>query len=251
MRMSCYSHLVLFYSIEAEEATAIIFCYDWPMVYKKISTDDISDIGEPLLDAGTESALRNFLGIEISDLAKDIPVIRTGITAFRLTHNARNWLAEKRLRSFMLALLAEEKTMEEFEALTEIEKDFIRGLVIAHLDAFSDDRQSEALAFLVSAYLSKHINHNQLIGISAEIKNINPLILYFNNADTGIEYLNDESSSHITITGLLTLPPAFGNISSTNYEFDNNPSEFLFLLNSFGHIFIKYIYEPMKLTHSN
>lgn len=145
---------------------------------KKIDPNDMADFTEPFIDEVSKQLLQKFAGEAMPELLEDAPLIKYGVFVGKLFGVAKNYHRMKMLSAFLTGLRNGTKSMEEFEALSEDDRNSLRGLVIAQLDLLTDDRQGEAVGLAVDAHLQGDIDKLTLRGILAELKNINPLLYY-------------------------------------------------------------------------
>lgn len=140
--------------------------------------------------------------------------------------------------------------MDEFNVLSDKEKDRIRSLVISQLDLQSDELQAEAMGFAVRAYLAGKIVNLSLMGIVSEIKNTNPLL--YNPKTDPLRVSHDKIGPALVVDGSVNLLPAafyyqgidpnslgWGGITSTRT-----------VLSKLGEDFYEYVYQPMNKKYT-
>lgn len=221
------------------------------MSHKKLMTnDDLIELADPLISKELGNLAKSFAGKFGSKVIGEISAAKLVLILGQVGKEIMDDFRAKKMLAFLKALENDTKSAEEFDALDEKDQDYIRGLVVTQLDMQSDERQSEASALLVSAYLHKQIDKMMLAGTLAEIKNTNPLIFYFD--DGGVSIDNPwNSKSDLNIKGPLSLPSAFGSIQGRTIKEEEIEAENRFSLSKLGRAFYNYAYVPMSQKYSS
>lgn len=214
----------------------------------KPDIDDLADLTEPFADEGTKYLLRGFAGELMPEILENVPVIKTGVVISKLFNTAKATIRAKMMYSFLHALQTNDKTMQEFEKLPAEDRAYIRGLVISQLDMHTDERQAEALALLVDAYLWRQIDRLTFVGIVSEIKTANPLLFYFDVDAVTFEVKNNGSVEARGATHLL--PAAFGHNTVTGIGQWSSTGEYKFVVTPLGKSFYDHVYTPMLRLHT-
>lgn len=214
---------------------------------KKLSGDDLAELSEPFIDEATRDLLESFAGEALPVLVGEIPVAKTVLAVSRLFSSAREFHRTKMMLSFLDGLTNGTQTIEEFNSLEDENKNALRSIIVAQLDMQSDERQAEAIGYLVDAYLSKEVDRLMFTGVLSEIKNTNALLYYF-SVDSIIVTDNGYGSQEAT-GPIDLLPAAFGHNTVTGIGQWGSTGEYKFALTRLGQVFFKHIYLPMSIKY--
>src|ERR1700733_1561515 len=99
-----------------------------------LSIDDAADLSEPLIGAGVKELLQIFVGTTLPEIVGEFSYAKILLSIGRIYNISRDAHRARNLLSFLSGLQQGKKTMEQFNALSEDEKDYIRGVVISQLD---------------------------------------------------------------------------------------------------------------------
>ncbi|QQS20111.1 hypothetical protein IPL85_01500 [Candidatus Saccharibacteria bacterium] len=212
----------------------------------KPDTDDLADLTEPFADEASKQLLKSFAGELMPDILENVPVIKTGVVIGKLFNSAKSTYRANMMASFLHGLQANTKTMDEYEKLSVDDKAYIRGIVISQLDLHTDERQAEALALLVDAYLWQRVDRLTFIGIVSELKNTNPLLYYFN-----VDPISYGNYNGVVVAKGPTylLPSAFGNTTSMGVNTYDSAPDTQFVLTKLGKAFFEHVYDPMATKY--
>lgn len=214
---------------------------------KKVNTDDLADLSEPLIDETSRQLLQTFAGESLPALVGEIPIAKTALAIGKVFNSAKEFYRTKMMLSFLQGLQDGTKTMDQFLHLDEDNKSHLRGLIVSQLDMQTDVRQAEAIGYIVDAYLRNDIDLLTFNGVVSEIKNTNPLLYYF-NVDSIIITQNDTGG--FEATGPVELvPPAFGHNTITGIGLLGSTGEYKFVLSKLGQAFFEYVYTPMSTKY--
>lgn len=78
----------------------------------------------------------------------------------------------RRLKAFLEALIAGDFSRDDFDSLPPDEQEYVIDILVTELDNQPDDLQSEAMAYLFSAYISGTIDRLMFTGIAHELKTL-------------------------------------------------------------------------------
>lgn len=213
----------------------------------KPDADDLADLTEPFADEATKYLLKSFAGELMPEILENVPVIKTGVVIGKLFNSAKATYRANMMANFLRALQSNAKTMDEFVKLSDDDKAYIRGLVISQLDLHTDERQAEALALIVDAYLWQKVDRLTFVGILAEIKNTNPLLYYFN---VDAIQLTTEDTGVVAASGPThLLPAAFGHNTVTGIGMWGSTGDYKFTVTNLGKAFFAHVYEPMAAKY--
>lgn len=213
----------------------------------KVTISDLSDLVEPFIDEANRILLQEFAGEAMPMLLNEIPIAKTVIAVGKFFNSAKEFHRTKMMISFLNGLDNGTKTMEDFNKLEDIDKDYLRGLVVSQLDMQSDDRQAEAIGHLFDAYLDKKVDRLMFSGVMSEIKNTNPLLYYFSVDSIVVvdnQYGGKEATGPVDL-----LPAAFGHNTVTGIGQWGSTGDYKFVLTRLGLVFFKYIYDPMSIKY--
>ena len=162
--------------------------------------------------------------------------------------------------SFAYAIQDGKFDISDLDNLSHDDQVSLVDTVVTELDNHTDNFQSEALGYLFKAYVLKEIDRLAFTGIAHELKNTNPLVFYF-NVDSystkqplkipplapgyGFAFTARKYGTVIDSGPVDYLPAAFKSNSSSTMQFTTET-----LLSDMGELFLKYVYNPMKIKYS-
>jgi len=216
------------------------------MTKQKANVDDLVDISEVIVDETSKGFLNAFLGEYAADFIQSVPAGKLSLAIGKLFLSAKDHHRTKMLRSFLIGIQRGDKSFKEFKELDKNSKNNLRGLVLAQLDLQTDERQAEAVGLIVDAYLAKHIDWLNFIGIVSEIKNTNPLLYYFSVDSLVIDHMHTNFGKPVIKGNVKLLPAVFYYTSATesSHGWSAVPGS-VSHTTIMGEAFFKYIYEPM------
>lgn len=204
--------------------------------------NDTPDLLEPILDEASEKLSRELFGAAMPELIKNLPVLRSVKTAGDIYSAFRIHKLQKRMTRFLHSLIEGLFSIDQYQALSDEERQLILDILVTELDSQTDDMQSEALALLFNAYVRKNVDRLMFHGVAHELKGVNPLTFYF-----GVDGFNLSTIKAGTIIRgpLHYLPASFHASYAEGIQFSNE--EFL---TNLGQTFFTIIYEPMQQKYS-
>lgn len=220
------------------------------MTKKRVDSNDLAELSEFFIDESSRGFLEAFVGDASADLIEAIPAGKTVLAIGKLFSSAKNYYRTKMLLAFLDGIEDGGKSMSDFSALSDQEQSDLRGLVISQLDSQSDERQSEAMAYTVNAYLAKKIDRLTLVGIISEIKNTNPLLYYFSVDSLVVDKLHTNFGKPVIKGPIHLLPVAFYRESMTegSIGWDAIPGTAP-IATELGQAFFENVYEPMSIKY--
>lgn len=216
---------------------------------QKIAADDLAEFAEPFIDAASRDLLQTFAGQSLPELIQDIPFAKTAIAIGRVFNGTKELYRTRMMLAFLAGWHNGAKTVTEFNNLNEDEKIRLRGLVVAQLDMQTDERQAEAIGYVVDAYLRRDIDQNIFNGVVSEIKNTNPLLYYF-DADI-ISVTKNDCGGYEATGAVELLPSVFGHNTVTGIGVWGSSGAYKFVLSKLGQAFFQNVYNPMLLKYQN
>lgn len=210
----------------------------------KIIRNETADLAEPFLDKASNDIAKGLFGAVLPDLVKDLPVLNYLKTASDLYGAYRVSKLQRRLKQFLLALLDGKFDLEDYKKLPNNEQKQIIDILTTELDNQTNDRQAEALGLLFSSYISGKITNLIFIGVSHELKNINPLI--FDTYELKIIQFGTDMRNKRIEGPTHYLPNSFYSNSNSQFDFSSD-----LLLTNLGEAFFEHIYNPMLQKYSN
>lgn len=210
---------------------------------RKAGINDLADLSEPFLDEAQKQLLQRFAGEALPELIADIPVAKTFVVIGKIFSSAKQYHRTKMMLSFINALENGTKSMQVFEQLPEEDQNDIRSLVVAQLDLHADERQAEATALIVDAYLWKKVDRLTFLGVLSELKNTNPLLYYFNVDSIGVT--KEENEAVVAVGPTYLLPSAFGHNTVAGVGLWDSTGEYKYVVTKLGQAFFEYVYDPM------
>lgn len=219
---------------------------------------DIPELAEPFFDEVSSTMAKGLFAITLPEIAKDLPILKYVKTTADLYGAYRISKLHRRLKTFLKALQNGGFTLDDFYALPSEQQEQVVDILVTELDSQSDDLQAEALGHLFTAYISKDIDHLLFLGVAHELKNINPLVFYF-NVDS---YTFDDAARLESLTpvhaGFFNTPmpvqiksgpvqylPSTFITGSTNASGSFQISSNAYMTN-LGEAFFNYVYKPMQ-----
>lgn len=207
-----------------------------------ILDDNAADLGITILDSKTKTILLDVFGVHMPEMLLSFPVVKAGVTIGKLFQAGVNINRARKLISFINGLNDGSNSYKKFADLSAKDQDDIRSLVIAQLDAQTDERQAEATAYLVNAYLERLVNRLSFVGVISELKNINPLIFYFSVDGFSLASIGKEKQ---VFGPTHYLPTSFVTNSTSKLQFSSQP-----YLSNLGREFFEYVYTPMSKKYT-
>lgn len=209
--------------------------------------DDLADLTEPFVDEASQQLLKTFAGTLLPEILENLPVVKTGIVVGKLFNSAKAAHRAKLMHAFLQQLQSGNKSMDEFDKLSNEDKEYIRGIVISQLDMQTDERQAEAMAHIVDVYLNGEVDRLTFIGLAAELKNTNPLLYYFSVDAISI---TRQDNGVVEASGpTYLLPATFGHNTVTGIGQGDSSGEYKFVLTQLGQAFYANVYEPMAIKY--
>jgi hypothetical protein len=205
---------------------------------QKIISNEAADLAEPLFDKASTELVKGLFGAVLPEIIKDLPVLKYIKTAGDIYGAYRISKLQHSLRQFLRALLEGNFNLEDYYRLPEAEQRQIIDILTTELDNQTDDRQAEALGLLFNAYISRTISTLIFIGLTHELKNINPLV--FSSDEFKITRFGKDMRN-IRIEGPVHyLPNSFYSNSNGQFSFSTD-----LLLTNLGEAYFDYVYNPM------
>ncbi len=220
------------------------------MTKQKVDNDDLAEISEVLVDKASKGFLDAFLGENAADFIESVPAGKLTLAIGKLFMSAKDHHRTKMLRAFLKGMQSGDRSFDDFKEQDEQTKNDLRGLVLAQLDLQTDERQAEAVGFIVDAYLAKKVDRLTFVGIVSEIKNTNPLLYYFSVDSLVIDKMHTNFGKPVIKGNVKLLPAVFYFTSATESSHGwgavpgmvDHPT-------AMGEAFFEYIYEPMSAKY--
>ena len=223
---------------------------------------DAPDLVEPLFDEASNAVAKGIFGVALPEIIKELPILKYVKTATDVYSAYRISKLHRRLKAFLDALQDGSFTLDDFYKLSRDQQESVVDILVTELDGQSDNLQAEALGYLFAVYMSKDIDRLIFLGVAHELKNINPLVFYFNvDSYTFDDAARLESSvaSNFGFSNALMpiqiksgpvqyLPSTFiSGSTSASGAFQISSSAYM---TNLGEAFFKYVYRPMQQKHT-
>jgi len=200
-----------------------------------------SEVAEPLFDKLSIDLAKQLFGADIKDVAGDTPGLKLLVFAGKLFNSGVHYWQALKLQAFLEAVQNGKAGLEDFKRLEEKKKQDLRAFLISELDKQTAEKQAEALGYLLVANLSGEIRDSLFQAVAHEIKNTNPAVF---TSLHQTPFNRREIKAGIIIEGPLHyLPSSFTSSSNEMIQFAS-----FSLLTDLGHVFFKYVYDPMAAT---
>jgi hypothetical protein len=206
-------------------------------------SDEVPDLAEPIFDLAVKTIANEVFKSSLPEIVGELPILKYGKTAKDIFNIVNNKRRASKLRVFLQSLLTQELDIAEFHKLDSTVQNQVVEMLISEINTQSSDLQSEALAYLFTAYVNKAIDHLTFLGIAHELKYTNPALYNF-SVDKLAATIDGEVYK---VTGPTNyLPVSFGHNTITGIGQWSSTGDYFFVLSNFGKIFYNSVYLPMS-----